>query len=463
MSTNENSAQEIQKRFNKRVSADPYLKKLMERVENGSATFADVDTYACQVAECYNTAIHEVLGDVGIEEYRQAAQTTIPKGFHALYDRASDYTEQFINAQLQDAGIGMKAVRAEYDAEKERDVTGKILERTQAAEEISQVEGFSNLQVESFAQKAATNTLQKNAEVQSRAGLEVTVTRIYDGVGLHDGKDECKWCLERRGENMPYSEAYAKGAFSRHPGCHCEILYKTAKGIQRQTDWTHNQWEDVADEQALKIRRRFAEEDSSLSARERISVLEVAQSPGDAVKPRSMFGDYYDYNEIDIDDEAINALRGLKAAADKTGWEYGRSRCDGVWLEPHTDNKHNDVAIPYLSDAKNVELYHCHTDESPPSAEDMRAFATPSIQRIGVLSCNGDGWIIDIGSGIRPTKNELDEALDLCYNQAKDNLQGDPTFWEWTYEERSYMLVRERMRLVANYFEWDVMGGVLYE
>ena len=134
-----------------------------------------------------------------------------------------------------------------------------------------------------------------------------------------------------------------------------------------------------------------------------------------------------------------------------------------MWLEPRTDSKHNDVAIPYLSDAKNVELYHSHTDESPPSGEDLRAFAMPSIKRIGVMSGNGDAWIIDIGQGIRPTKEELDDVLKSCYYQAQENLQSDPSFFDWSFEERSYMLVRERMRLVANYFEWDVMGGVLYE
>ena len=87
----------------------------------------------------------------------------------------------------------------------------------------------------------------------------------------------------------------------------------------------------------------------------------------------------------------------------------------------------------------------------------------PSVRRIGVLSANGDVWIIDVGQGIRPTKNELNEALDSCYNQAKNNIEMDPRFLEWSFEERMYMLIRERMRLVGNYFEWDVKGGRLHE
>ena len=89
----------------------------------------------------------------------------------------------------------------------------------------------------------------------------------------------------------------------------------------------------------------------------------------------------------------------------------------------------------------------------------MRAFINPAVQRIGVSSANGDGWIIEIGSGIRPSKEEMDVVLNSCYHQAIQNMQDDPYFYGWSFEERSYMLAREQMRLVTNYFEWDVMGG----
>ena len=79
--------------------------------------------------------------------------------------------------------------------------------------------------------KSSDDSMRENAGAAEKAGLEVRVTRTYDGVGLSGGR-ECQWCLDRCGENMTLQEAYAKGAFQRHPGCGCEIEYTSAKGVK---------------------------------------------------------------------------------------------------------------------------------------------------------------------------------------------------------------------------------------
>ena len=249
---------QIRERFKKRMSSDKRMAELQQKLEEGTATLVDTDVYAGQIAECYNMALHEVLGNAGIEEYRQAADAVIPKGFHQITDWVNDYTMGIINRQLQEAEVGMRAVPGDYDYRKEQDVVEKIQQAAGNAEEVSQIEPEASRQIESFSQKAATNAMQKNAKAQNDAGLEIRVTRIYDGIGVHMRKDPCEWCLSRCGENMPYSEAYSKGAFERHPGCHCEIFYKPKRGgWQRQSNWRSNTWEESKDPQMLKMRRGY--------------------------------------------------------------------------------------------------------------------------------------------------------------------------------------------------------------
>ena len=98
--------------------------------------------------------------------------------------------------------------------------------------------------------------MRMNASAHESAGLRVTVTRVYDGVGLSNGRT-CQWCLDRFGEDMTYQEAYDKGAFQRHPGCGCELYYKTGKRVQRQTDWTKNKWTDETDSKQIAVRRAY--------------------------------------------------------------------------------------------------------------------------------------------------------------------------------------------------------------
>lgn len=88
----------------------------------------------------------------------------------------------------------------------------------------------SKKEIETNSNKSLDDTMRQNAENAENAGLEVRVTRIYDGVGVHDGKDACQWCLDRECTNVSLEEAYDIGAFQRHPGCECIIEYTNARG-----------------------------------------------------------------------------------------------------------------------------------------------------------------------------------------------------------------------------------------
>lgn len=77
--------------------------------------------------------------------------------------------------------------------------------------------------------KICDDSLKENAEFAGRAGLEVRVTRVYDGVGLSNDR-VCEWCKARECRNVTLADAYEIGAFQRHPGCECIIEYTSLKG-----------------------------------------------------------------------------------------------------------------------------------------------------------------------------------------------------------------------------------------
>lgn len=73
-------------------------------------------------------------------------------------------------------------------------------------------------------------TQRANAKFHEGAGMDVTVTRIYDGVGINHREDSCEFCLSRCGTNVPYKQAVAMGMFDRHDGCGCKIVYTSSTG-----------------------------------------------------------------------------------------------------------------------------------------------------------------------------------------------------------------------------------------
>lgn len=116
---------------------------------------------------------------------------------------------------------------------------------------------------ETFSRKVLDDNGKKNIGDASAAGLETRVIRTYDDVGLHDGKDECKWCKDREGD-WSYKDAIQKGVFERHPGCECTIDYVTARGTQRQTNWKNNSWEFVRDSDKIEFLKQYSSKPSKM-------------------------------------------------------------------------------------------------------------------------------------------------------------------------------------------------------
>lgn len=233
--------QDIANTYNSLISTSPTYKSLMAKVEAGKATSLEADQFAMVQANALNKAMGLHLTDaISAADYKRIAAEVLPKGLGTIHEKVAAYALQFQKWVNKKMGVALKAVEASYNA----DAVKAIVSAAVKGETYSAVSGVVQNEVRHFAQNVVTDTVRVNAKAAEEAGLEPVVTRRYDGVGLHDGKDICKWCLERCGENMTYSEAIAKDAFRRHPGCGCEIVYSVRNKTQRQSYWEHNEWSD---------------------------------------------------------------------------------------------------------------------------------------------------------------------------------------------------------------------------
>ena len=127
------------------------------------------------------------------------------------------------NDMYRKAGVGLKAITPDFNAEKVRSLAEVISE----SEEVT--DDYLRGLIKNNSLGVVDETLRVNAAAASNMGLAVHITRTYDDVGLHNGKDVCKWCMDRAGDWTDYAEAYQAGAFERHPGCGCLIEYHVGK------------------------------------------------------------------------------------------------------------------------------------------------------------------------------------------------------------------------------------------
>lgn len=126
----------------------------------------------------------------------------------------------------------------------------------------------SRKEIETNSNKSLDDSIHRNAENANGAGLEVRVTRTYDGVGLSNGR-VCQWCLDRCGDNMTLQEAYDKQAFQRHDGCGCIIEYVSARGERTYQTGKSSPQNWLSDKEFEK-RVNYGLNDRQLTPQERI-------------------------------------------------------------------------------------------------------------------------------------------------------------------------------------------------
>ena len=233
--------QEIANTYNSLLLTNPSHKALLRKVKSGKATALDADRFALINGKALSKAMSLHLTDeISAAEYKRIVAEVMPLGLGSVYGKVGPYALAYQKTANKQMGVALQAIEAKYNTEAANAIVTEALK----GETYSAVSGAIQGEVCHFAQNIVTDTMKANAAAAEDAGLEVYVTRIYDGVGLHDGKDECKFCTSRCFEDVPYDEALAKDMFRRHVGCQCEIRYRVGNKTQRQSYWEHNKWSD---------------------------------------------------------------------------------------------------------------------------------------------------------------------------------------------------------------------------
>lgn len=220
---------DIVQMFTDRVFKDKSMQALRSKISK-DGSFEDVEEYAKLLGEILDDAIK----DVPIDELEPILEA-LTKLEGKYINGVSSFVQQRINKEL---GTELGAVIEEK-------TQNLVLETYKQSKYIENPEDlYTKLKNSAITEnlKQVDNFQKKNAEFHSNIGFKVTVTRIYDEIGLRDRTQPCQWCLSRCGVDVPYDEAIERGMFERHEGCGCKIIYKTINFTstqRRKGGWTY--------------------------------------------------------------------------------------------------------------------------------------------------------------------------------------------------------------------------------
>ena len=263
---------QIRNLFDKDVDADPQLRRVENRIRDGTATQKDVLLYSQRLGKHASDACKAVLVPENLPDgklYYNIGERTVKRLIQEneaeIIARASKQNAAMNKA----AGVGLKAKKPKRD--RAESLVSAMCNDDADAEVVARLLGEPMVTVHAT---VVDDFIQANAEVAYKAGLEPMIIREYDGVGIHDGKDACQWCLSRAGR-WSYGEAYDNGVFERHTGCGCTTTY--VYGDFSQDVWSKAQWEtgnNEARKEAIKdkqdeLLRRTKSKSETRTVRER--------------------------------------------------------------------------------------------------------------------------------------------------------------------------------------------------
>lgn len=227
---------DIGKSFERRMEGDKTVQRIEARIKAGKATQADMSAFASKVGIHTSGAFKEVLTPENLPDgklYWNIAERTIAprleEDHEMVLSRARD-TQISINKA---AGVGLKPPKTELNQDR------VLMLMNMACAEGADLTAVFGDPVITLARQMYDDFQFENAKNCNNAGIDTYVVREYDGVGLHDGKDACMFCIERAGE-WSYDDAKTHDVYRRHTGCGCTLT--TEYRGMKQDVWSKATW-----------------------------------------------------------------------------------------------------------------------------------------------------------------------------------------------------------------------------
>ena len=228
--------------FGSKMNASPEAKEVLSKAAEGAATYKDANRFSSLTGRSLSDVMADALTEAGTMTEADA-RALIPGMLQDGHDRVMYVADAAQKRVFKEAGVGLQPAAVEFNAERAESLAEQIRGLIPGGYNPDAAENI-RLSLENFIRGVLDDAIKANAKACRDLGLRAIVTRDYDDVGLHGGKDPCQWCLARAG-TWTYDEANANDVFSRHKGCGCTITYYTERDTQIQTDWASNTWTKI--------------------------------------------------------------------------------------------------------------------------------------------------------------------------------------------------------------------------
>lgn len=234
-----------------KYASDDEIQKLLNSVEDGSATYGDALRFAELVGEKCGKALVNHLTVEKLPDGRiyynigNRIVNGVVKEAEKVVNNFIYQTQKNLNKK---ANLGINPVVAGVNRDRVSGFVERIVNTEQADEAITDLlEIPPNLM-----QNIVDESIKKNVELHGEAGLKATVTRSAEA-------GACEWCQRVTG-TWSYPKV-SKDVYRRHANCRCVVEYEPGDG-KRQNVHTKKWYKP--DKETLENRRKLAKQKKSV-------------------------------------------------------------------------------------------------------------------------------------------------------------------------------------------------------
>ena len=236
---------DIRREFEKGLLRDPRFRVIARKIENGTATLADIHGQSVALGELLSDALRQFMRVDMMPDgkiYWNIANRVIKPFLTRNYNLVNSTAEQIQEIVNAAENISIAAVHADFPEERANGLLNLI------ANDPDNPFKWLGEPIVNITESFSDDYMKANADFRYKAGLEEKIVRSVEHSAVRTSKGRkydipCDWCSSLAG-------AYAypntpKEIFQRHEFYRCSVVFESAK--KRQNVWSKKIWQESAE------------------------------------------------------------------------------------------------------------------------------------------------------------------------------------------------------------------------
>lgn len=267
LSSLEEFTREISAALDAALEKSREVSSLVQKIQEGRGTYADADRLASLTGRSTGKAVADGLAQNSVDGKvaEEVARAALIRPLEHNYNIVADACETVQKSLNKKAGLGLNAVRPEFNRDRAEGLVTEILGK----DDVPSFAGTIIQQIENVSMSTVDDSVRVNADAHYNAGLSPKIERIADSKC-------CEWCNSLAG-TYEYSRVNNTGndVFRRHANCRCQVLYDPGNG---------KKWQDAHSKRLIS-----ADESAKIEARKKYGLYEEWKTPEHRVAIAEMF------------------------------------------------------------------------------------------------------------------------------------------------------------------------------